>query len=75
MAKAKDSVNRTFDSYPEGTTIYCWKFYHPTVGAVGGGKDDDWSPNRAEIESRMNHCGHPSKLIEKVAGHWEEDNG
>jgi hypothetical protein len=51
---------------PAGTTLYCWRFNHPTVGWVGGGPDDHWEESKSAIEGRMKYCPYESELISKV---------
>jgi hypothetical protein len=51
---------------PAGTTLYCWKFNHPTVGWVGGDKDDHWEESESMIRGRMKYCPYDSELISKV---------
>jgi len=63
---AKNWVGRHKLRFPRGSTVYCWKFCHPTVGWVGGHDDDDWSLRKSEMEQRMEYCIHPAKLIEEV---------
>ena len=66
MAAKTKAINRIKATYPPGTEVYCWKFFHPVAGWCGGGPKDDWSTNRGEIESRMQHCQWISKLIVEV---------
>jgi hypothetical protein len=51
---------------PAGTTLYCWRFNHPTVGWVGGDPDDHWEESKSAIEGRMKYCPYESELISKV---------
>jgi hypothetical protein len=51
---------------PAGTTLYCWRFNHPTVGWVGGDPDDHWEESQSAIEGRMKYCPYESELISKV---------
>lgn len=51
---------------PAGTTLYCWRFNHPTVGWVGGDNDDHWEESEDAIRGRMKWCPYESELISKV---------
>lgn len=66
MSRSRKNENRIKASYPQGTTVYCWKFCHPKFGWCGGSATDDWDTRAAVIESRMQHCEWPSKLIQEV---------
>lgn len=61
--KQPDPSKRDDDLKP--LTLWCWQFFHPRFHWVGGTEDDNWSPNKAAIESNMKHCEWPTKLLTK----------
>ena len=55
------------NSWPKNTKVYCWKFLLPVNGWIGGLPDEFWHPDRSKIAALMEHCIHPSRIIDAVS--------
>jgi hypothetical protein len=57
----------TKNSYPRGTVVYCWKFWLPITGWVGGHPSEFWSNDRSKIAMLAEHCDRKNLIIESVS--------
>jgi hypothetical protein len=55
------------NSYPKGTVVYCWQFFLPITGWVGGLDNELWSDQRNRIAALAEHCDRPNRIIEAVS--------
>ena len=54
-------------SYAKGTKVFCWQFWLPMNGWIGGLDHEHWSPERSKIEALAEHCEHNHRIIEGVS--------
>jgi len=67
-----DTISGPLSKFPPGLQVYSWGFIHPTAGKCGGSDSDEWSTDRAIMESRMKFCPYECFIIEKVTGESDD---